>query len=529
MKVLGRVFLLVIVFFASSVYCMAQSSTKQKIAILPFNGGTPDERDGIAELFSFTPQIMENFEVIPRTNITQAVRKEQNFQYLSGMTNADTMVRLGNQVGAVYIMAGSITSLGNANLLIVSIVKIDVIQQVAGDFLIYNSLNDLNRNETVLNKMAENLVSIMKKNSENTEKLAIIPVQFSGGANEQEGDALAQLLSIYLIRNGKYSVYPRTKTLEQVQSEYKTQMSGVTRGSETVVLGRGVNPPYVLSVASRRIGDTNRFNASVIDLEKGSQVAGLSERYAALSDGIKAIELIANQLSGISATNRERSRRSASVENAVDAEERARVREERAKARSEKMDKFLKNSGVNLGGWFGFELKESGSYFGGAEIEFRLSPYFGLQTGFEILPISEKVSAPNNSGTKVSAAKNSGTIEATLIQLPILARGNIKFGGDMFFNINLSPYAGIGLNFPLNPTSSKDNIEFQTFSKINLIIGAEIGIPLFLSDSLKFFAGYQYNHAMSDNTYLIDNEVFTYEKSISFLYVGLSWFFPFRK
>jgi hypothetical protein len=85
------------------------------------NGGSQDERDGIAELFSFTPQIMRNFTVIPRTTITRAIEQEQSFQLSSGMTDADTMARLGNQFGANYVMAGSITSLGNSRLLIVSI------------------------------------------------------------------------------------------------------------------------------------------------------------------------------------------------------------------------------------------------------------------------------------------------------------------------------------------------------------------------------------------------------------------------
>ena len=116
---LHRTLLFLVLFIVSVMFCTAQNIGR--IAILSFNGGSQDERDGIAELFSFTPQIMRNFTVIPRTTITKAIETEQSFQLSSGMTDADTMARLGNQFGANYVMAGSITSLGNSRLLIVSI------------------------------------------------------------------------------------------------------------------------------------------------------------------------------------------------------------------------------------------------------------------------------------------------------------------------------------------------------------------------------------------------------------------------
>jgi len=477
-RIENRTFLFIVLFIGSVAFCTAQNIGK--IAILSFNGGSQDERDGIAELFSFTPQIMRNFTVIPRTTITKAIETEQSFQLSSGMTDADTMARLGNQFGANYVMAGSITSLGNSRLLIVSIVRIDVIQQVAGAYLEYKSLDDFNKDGTIIEKMAEELVSFMKKDTGKTDKLAVLPVQFSGGVNERDGDALAQLLSIYLLRNGKYAVYPRTKTLEQVESEYETQLSGRTRESEAVSLGRGINPQYVLSIASRRIGTANRFNASVIDLEGGNQVAGESELYATLSDGINAMEFLAKRLSGIQVSERERNRRTASVASTADAEEKARQKEEadkeRARQREEESrkrqvatDNFLRNAGINLDGWFGINLlpindseesekKKISSFSGGGRLGLRLSPYFDLQTGFTILQnIDKSFSEP--------------IITQTIVQLPVLAKVNLTFMPPY----NLSPYGGIGLNLS---STDKDNITVQSFSMFSFIAGVELGITL---------------------------------------------------
>jgi TolB-like protein len=123
---LKRAFLIMFLFTNFAALCLAQNIGR--IAILSFNGGSGDEGDGIAELFSFTPQLKGGFTVIPRTAINRAISAEQGFQ-LSGMTDSETITRLGNQFGADYVMAGSITSLGKSKLLIVSIVKIDVIQQ----------------------------------------------------------------------------------------------------------------------------------------------------------------------------------------------------------------------------------------------------------------------------------------------------------------------------------------------------------------------------------------------------------------
>jgi hypothetical protein len=256
---------------------------------------------------------MGGFTVIPRTAVTRAISAEQGFQ-LSGMTDSETITRLGNQFGADYVMAGSITSLEKSKLLIVSIVKIDVIQQVAGAFLVYNTLDELNKNKALIEKMAGELASLMKKDTGKMDKLAVLPVEFAGGANKEEGDVLAQLLSIYLIQNGKYAVYPRTKTLEQVQSEYKTQLSGITRESEAAAIGRGVNPQYVLSTVSRMIGSSKRFNASVINLEGGDQTAGDSEQYSTLRDGLYAMGFLAKKLSGVQITEQERNRRLSSMD-----------------------------------------------------------------------------------------------------------------------------------------------------------------------------------------------------------------------
>jgi hypothetical protein len=508
-----------------------------RIAILPFSGGSRDEQEGIPELLSFTPGLMQNFLVIPRTGITNAARQEQSFQATSGMTNADTIAKLGNQFSADYVMAGSITSLGSKNLLIVSIVKIDAIRQVAGVYLTYDSLDELNRDDTIMQVMAAELVEMVRRAANGLDRLALLPVELADGGNTQEGDALAQILAIHLLNIGKYGVYPRTGTLDQVQSEYRTQLEGgVTREDEAVKAGSAVNPSYVLSVISRKIGTGTRFNASIIDLERGISIEGNSEQYANLSDGITAMEFLAMKLSGQEVSEVARTMRTRTVEEEINDETRA----ERARARAVAMDNFLKNAGIAIGGWYGFGLsgtatkrvrstdttanltingvkykQDSGSY-GGANVELRLFRYFGIQTG--ISGITDYAPYTPQSGVKQYA-------KLSFIQIPILARFNFS-STDLYDSPNpeigllFSIFGGLGINTAVNSPETESADPGGT----SLIAGLEVGIG---GQKFGVFTGYQWNGANAGSL-TVNGVSYIYTRGNHIMYLGAKFYLPFR-
>jgi TolB-like protein len=98
-------------------------AVKYTLAILPFSGGEREDGETIAELFSFDPTLNKVFAPMPRTSINRAISREQNFQ-LGGMTDPDTIIAIGKQLGAQYIVAGNITRLGQHKLLVISIIRI---------------------------------------------------------------------------------------------------------------------------------------------------------------------------------------------------------------------------------------------------------------------------------------------------------------------------------------------------------------------------------------------------------------------
>jgi hypothetical protein len=530
----NRVFLAGLLFLAVQAGAQAQTGLLGSIAILPFSGGTADEGDGIAELFSMASGIMGNFRVMPRTSITRAAASEQEFQANSGMTSADTIVRLGNQFGAEFVMAGSITRVGSQNLLIVSIVKIDVIQQVAGDFLLYGTLDTLVRDRTLIQKMAENLVKMLRGQENGLDRLALLPVDFPAGGNEQEGDALAQLLSIYLLRRNAYAVYPRTKSLEQVQAEYQNQLGGATRDREAVVAGRGENPPFALSVVSRKIDTMNVFNASIMELEGGLQVRGRSEEYATLEDGMVAMEFLARELSGEKVSERERGRRTSSVAGTQAAEEAARKS-------AESWDKFLKSSGFAIHFFAGLGSSGSGKvekqsddletldkneYIEGQtggfifpSVELRLWKYFGIQTGIYITSdYFEYMPASAQSPAKYDTLKT--------VQLPILARVTFKFLEEEAVDSALyaTVFGGIALNMEV---TSADALSLDPASQ-SFLIGAGGGWHI---AGVEFGVGFLYNGDIGKGTatYKDVADPLSYQRGHAVFFVNIGYEIPFRR
>ena len=278
-----RAFICAVILVLISAYAFA----KDNLAILPFTGGQGDEGETIAELFSFEKRLTDVFSPIPRTSITQAIKREQGFQMDSGMTNINTIVAIAEQLGARYVVAGHITSIGNNKLLVISIINIRNLQQVTGDYQTYTNMLDI-RNK--LPNMAGNIIQATQANTASLPKLAIVPVQLQGGANQRDADTLTQILAIHLIRSGKYTVYPRTKSLEQVTEEHKIQFSGITADKNVIGIGFGENPNLVLSVVARKLENVNMFNAAIIDLFTGGQVVGRSVDYRDINEGMRAME-----------------------------------------------------------------------------------------------------------------------------------------------------------------------------------------------------------------------------------------------
>jgi len=285
--------LFAVIFFLNCFIAFA----KDNLAVLPFSGGQGEDGETIAELFMFDPTINGAFALIPRTSITRAMRGEQAFQMSGGMTDPDKAVSLGRELGARYVIAGNIARLGTQNLLVIGIINTETLEQIAGDIQTFSKIEEM---PGKLPTMARNIAAATKRDSSKLPKLAATRVVISG--SDEAGDILAQILTVYLVQQGSYAIYPRTRSLDQVQDEWKNQTSGNTADKNIVRIGAGENPGYALSCVARKLGAQTMFNASIINLESGVQNTGSSVNYTSLNDGIEVMKKLAANLSNSAKT-----------------------------------------------------------------------------------------------------------------------------------------------------------------------------------------------------------------------------------
>ncbi|GHV79011.1 hypothetical protein AGMMS49944_08020 [Spirochaetia bacterium] len=422
---------------------------RDNLAILPFSGGQRDEGEAIAELFSFDPRLNEFFTPIPRTSITSAMDREHGFQMQSGLTDVDTIAAIGQQLGAQYVMAGSITALGRRKLLVISIMKMDTLQQIAGDYQVYTRIEDIRRK---LPQMMGQVIAAVQNNTDSFDKLAVVPVALQAGADEQVADTLAQLLAIHLLRSGSYTVYPRTKSLEQVQDEYDNQYKQAAE-KNAVDVGHGENPHLVLSVRARTLGTVNMFNAAIIDLVDGTQIAGRSAEYSGIEDGMRAMEQLALDLTS--------------------SDEEKKLRE--AQGAGGWKNKWL-YPGIRLGvspHWYqvntssDLEVDVYPAFEAALSAEVQILKLFAMQT--ELIFSGDTVNATGDNGIGV-------TITSYTLTVPVLAK--LTWRPHRFY---AAAFAGPYFAIPLGPMEVKRNSQTETYdftAPIGITGGANAGIKL---------------------------------------------------
>ena len=278
-----KLYIAVLFFTVCSILAFGQAKAKPRLGILPFVGGTRNDGETIAALFSNELEKQNVFTIIPRTSAVNALVAEQNFQ-LSGYTDSDTIARLGRMLNADYVVSGHIRRLGIRNFIIATIVNVETFEQLAGDYREYRSIEEI---PDILPAITERLIASIERDTSRLPKLAVIPFNIAReGVDVQAAEVLAQILAIEITNSGVYAVLPRTSTLQAVVSELEFQMDGYTADEERTVLGRAINAEYVLSAEVRSLGGTNMFIAQILHVEDGSLYAGDRRDYRSVEDGI---------------------------------------------------------------------------------------------------------------------------------------------------------------------------------------------------------------------------------------------------
>jgi len=286
------------IIFSLLFVCLTAASFAQtlpRLAVLPFTGGTGNEGETIAMLLGNQAQLRSAFTVVPRTSNVDAVMREQEFQR-SGLTDSDTIARLGRQMNAEYVVAGHIQQLGQSRLVLITIVHVESLQQIAGDYREYNDTSEI---RAYLPDMVQKIITASRQNTSRLPRLAVAPFDIMlRGVNQSDAEVLAHLLATEIANSGKYAVLPRTSTIESVMREHSIQRSGLTDPASIRRIGQAVNADYVLAGSIASLGNINLFLAQILNVESGALLSGGDEEYRQIGDGINKMPALSQALTG---------------------------------------------------------------------------------------------------------------------------------------------------------------------------------------------------------------------------------------
>ncbi|MDR3302832.1 MAG: formylglycine-generating enzyme family protein [Treponema sp.] len=273
---------------------------KSRLAVLPFTGGEGRDGETIAMLLSYQPDIANVFTLIPWTANADRIRAEQAATP-TGLTDSGTIAALGRGLDADYMVAGHIQKLGDRNLLLITIVNVQELQQIAGDYREYKTLEDIS---DLLPDMAKKIVSTMGIDTASLPKLAVLPFTIlDDQVNQSDADVLMQILVTEIANCGKYAVIPHNRnTIREEMRKNHIEVPVSIDGRDPVsikAIGKAINVPYVLVGDARSLGNINMFMVSIINTADTSQIAGNYVTYLSVTDGLNLMGELSFKLTGI--------------------------------------------------------------------------------------------------------------------------------------------------------------------------------------------------------------------------------------
>jgi len=273
--------------------CALFAQARPRLAILPFTGGGGTDGEIIAMLLGHEPALRNAFTPVSRTAAVEAIMREHRFQR-AGLTDEDTIRDLGRQMNADYVVAGHIQQLGRSRLVHITIIHVESLQQVAGDFREYNDISEI---RAVLPEMARRVAEASGRGAGRQPSLAVLPFHvMSGQVNDVYAEILAQLLATEIANSGRYAVLPRTSAIERTMAEHAIQRGGLTDPTNIRRLGAAANADYVLAGVVSAFGAMNLFVADILNVMSGEIMIGGSEEYREVSDGLVRMQTLAQTL-----------------------------------------------------------------------------------------------------------------------------------------------------------------------------------------------------------------------------------------
>jgi hypothetical protein len=276
-----------------------EAQTKKRLAILPFSGGEAQDGETISILLSNQRALLDAFTVQPRNSAIDRIMGEQRYQRQSGLINSDAISEIGKLNTADLVVSGYIAKLSNTNLILISIIDVTEIQQISGVYQTYRSIEEI---RGLLPGLSQRLAEASRKNYQNLPGLAVPSFSVPSNVNATDAMVLAQILATEITNSGKYAVFPRTSSVDDVLREARFQRSGQT--ASTMALGTSRSIDFILSSNVMGLGRMNLFASQILNIEGGNAIIGADREYQDMSDGVSKnlMREIASELTGVRVT-----------------------------------------------------------------------------------------------------------------------------------------------------------------------------------------------------------------------------------
>jgi len=273
-----------------------EAQAKKRLAILPFSGGQGQDGETISILLSNQRALLDAFTVQPRNSAIDRIMGEQRYQRQSGLINSDAISEIGKLNTADLVVSGYIARLGDQNLVLISIIDVTEVQQIAGVYQAYRSIEEI---RGLLPGLAQRLAEVSRRNYNNLPALAVPSFSVPQNVNANDAMVLAQVLATEIVNLNKYAIFPRNSSVDDVLKEHQFQRSGQTSGA--MDLGTSKRIDFILSSNVMSLGRSNLFGSQIINLERGDVISGADREYQDIADGLNKnlMREIAGELLGV--------------------------------------------------------------------------------------------------------------------------------------------------------------------------------------------------------------------------------------
>jgi len=276
-----RILFLITVIFTFLALPSMEAQAKKRLAILPFSGGQGQDGETISILLSNQRTLLDAFTVQPRNSAIDRIMGEQRYQRQSGLINSDAISEIGKLNTADLVASGYIAKLGDQNLVLISIIDVTEVQQIAGVYQTYRSIEEI---RGLLPGLAQRLAEASRRSYNNLPALAVPSFSVPQNVNANDAMVLAQVLATEIVNLNKYAVFPRNSSVDDVLKEHEFQRSGQT--ASAMSLGTSKKIDFILSSNVMSLGRSNLFGSQIINLEKGDVITGADREYQDIADGL---------------------------------------------------------------------------------------------------------------------------------------------------------------------------------------------------------------------------------------------------